>query len=263
MSKFRKEYFSFNIRFDLEKSGASIPNTLSITTNLNRLRRHYRRKAQKPGGYRFGSATVPVPGTHLNLTRPPPKPAWRQVKAEEAPVKENGVKYPPPPKKPEVSTICNTVEAEINTTKPVNSNNTPRPKPFRYEEACTAFNVPSVDGRKSACPSEGRRYAAVIGELSKTISKVQAHDTKDDGDSMYTMSAEDGYTDDSSYDSNPLTYENIGTQVAPSRTECTSPTQINEKLKAFAENELEKIDEQIHILLHGLHGNTEGIESSV
>ena len=43
---------------------------------------------------------------------------------------------------------------------------------------------PPLTGRKSACPSEGRRYAAVIGELSKTISKAQAHDTKEDEDSI-------------------------------------------------------------------------------
>ena len=123
---------------------------------------------------------------------------------------------------------------------------------------------PSVDGRKSACPSEGRRYAAVIGELSETICKAQqANERKDDDDSMYTLSAEDVYTDDSSYDSSPITYENLDTHVAQHRTEERPQNHINEKLKVFAENELEQIDEQIHILLHGLHGNSEGIESNV
>ena len=173
--------------------------------------------------------------------------------------KNKNFKYPN--RKGEVNTVCDAVEAEVNVVKPVNN----RPKP--YEEACTAFNVPSVDGRKSACPSEGRRYAAVIGELSQTISKVQAHDkNEDEDDSVYAPSPDDAYTDESSYDSNPITYENLDAHTSSqqrSGENVHGHNTMSEKLKAFAENELEKIDEQIHILLHGLHGSTEGIESNV
>ena len=80
---------------------------------------------------------------------------------------------------------------------------------------------------------------------------------------LYALSAEEVYTDDSSYDSSPITYENVSTHSAQRRIEERSPSRIKEKLKVYAENELEKIDEQIHILLHGLHGNTDGIESNV
>ena len=189
-------------------------------------------------------------------------PAWRQIQAEDIHSKKNN-NYKYPHRQGEINTVCNTVEAEINVKKPKTNKVS---KPYVYEEACTAFNVPSVDGRKSAYPSEGRRYAAVIGELSETICKAHAIEHKDE-DSMYALSAEDVYTDESSYDSSPITYENLDTHIAQHRTEERPQThmkmKMNEKLKAFAENELEKIDEQIHILLHGLHGSSEGIESNV
>ena len=241
----------------MEKSGSEPANNLSISTSLKRLRRHYKRRSKNLAGYTFGT-TSNIPGAHLSLSRSS-IPAWRQIKTDElSPKRSTNFKYPH--RKGEVNTVCNTIEAAVKTNISKNKNVS---QSYIYEEACTAFNVPSIDGRKSACPSEGRRYAAVIGELSKTISKAQAHDTKEDEDSMYALSAEEVYTDDSSYDSSPITYENVNTHTAQRRIEERSPSRIKEKLKVYAENELEKIDEQIHILLHGLHGNTDGIESNV
>ena len=241
----------------MEKSGSVPAKNLSISTSLKRLRHHYKRSSKNSAGYRFGTITS-IPGSHPSLPRSS-IPAWRQIKTDNlSPKRDTKFKYPH--RKGEINTVCGTIEAAVNTNSSKIRNTS---QPSIYEEACTAFNVPSVDGRKSACPSEGRRYAAVIGELSKTISKAQAHETKEDEDSMYTLSAEEAYTDDSSYDSSPITYENLNTHTAQSRIEERSPSRIKEKLKVYAENELEKIDEQIHILLHGLHGNIEGVESNV
>ena len=237
----------------MEKPRSVQTNNLSISTSLKRLRHHYKRRSKNSSGYRFGS-TSSIPGAHLTLSRSS-IPAWRQIKTNDlSSNRSTNFKYPN--RKGEINAVCSSIETAVNTNKKA-------PQPYIYEEACTAFNVPSVDGRKSACPSEGRRYAAVIGELSKTISKAQAHEAKEDEDSMYALSLDEAYTDDSSYDSSPITYENLDAHTARRRIEERSPSHIKEKLKVYAENELEKIDEQIHILLHGLHGNTEGIESNV
>ena len=243
--------YLFISRLDFKKSGSVRRNSLSVSTSLKRLRRHYKRKSQKAAAYRFGT----IQGAHFNVGRTS-IPAWRKMKVtEKSPKRSSRYKYPN--RQGEINTVCNT--AEIDTGKPKIN----KAKPFKYEEACTAFNVPSVNSKTSTCPKGGRRYAAVIGELSETINRVHANEIKRDEESAYAVSADELYTDESGYDSNPITYENLDTRFVQQRTEKRPQNYMNEKLKAFAENELEKIDEQLHILLYGLHSNSEGIESNV
>ncbi len=169
-----------------------------------------------------------------------------------------------PNRQGEINTVCESIDA-LPPSRPPSARPVAVPPvvppPCMYEEACTAFNVPSVDGRKSNCPSEGRRYAAVIGELSETINKVHHHDVDDD--SPYDFSPDissEMYTDESRVeDPNQIMYENLN-QHRFIRSESRRSTPMDQHLKAFAENELEKIDEQIHILLHG---NSTGLESHV